>query len=279
MIENTRPVNPLQQYFRRPAIYLKLPSGGTGYPEGTINLPDNGEIPIYPMTAIDEITSRTPDALYNGIAIHELIKSCVPNIIDPWCVPTVDLDPILISIRAATNGNLMEIETTCPSCNEESKYDVNLTGILQQFKSGDYNQPLVLGDIVIKFKPLLYKEINEANIMQFEIQRMLINIGNIEDSAEKNEKTSQALKTINNMSVHLITKTIEYIKTPTATVFDINYIEEFLRNIDKITFDKIKEVNLELRASSDSKPLHISCTHCNHEYDQTFTINVSTFFD
>ena len=24
-------VNPLQQYFRRPAVYLKLPSGGLGY--------------------------------------------------------------------------------------------------------------------------------------------------------------------------------------------------------------------------------------------------------
>ena len=62
-------INPLQQYFRRPAIYLRLPSEGNGYPEGSINLPDNGEVPVYPMTTIDEITSRTPDALFNGTVV------------------------------------------------------------------------------------------------------------------------------------------------------------------------------------------------------------------
>ena len=90
--------NPLKQFFRRPAVYLKLPSGGLGYPEGAINLPDNGEIPIYPMTAIDEITSRTPDSLFNGVAVVELIKSCVPDIKDPWSVTNVDLDPLLVAI-------------------------------------------------------------------------------------------------------------------------------------------------------------------------------------
>ena len=65
--------NPLKQYFRRPAVYLKLPSGGLGYPEGTIDMPDTGELPVYPMTAIDEITSRTPDALFNGTAVVEVI--------------------------------------------------------------------------------------------------------------------------------------------------------------------------------------------------------------
>ena len=67
--------NPLASWYRQPKIYVKLPSGGNYYPEGAIDLPDNKEIPIYPMTAIDEITSKTPDALFNGIAITEIIKS------------------------------------------------------------------------------------------------------------------------------------------------------------------------------------------------------------
>jgi hypothetical protein len=75
-------VNPLKQYFRRPAIYLRLPSGGTGYPPGVVDLPESGELPIYPMTAIDEITSKTPDALFSGTAIVELIKRhCKQNLI------------------------------------------------------------------------------------------------------------------------------------------------------------------------------------------------------
>jgi hypothetical protein len=75
--------NPLTQYFRQPAVYVKLPSGGKYYSEGAIVMPANQELPVYPMTAIDEITYRTPDALFNGNAVVNVIKSCIPNIVDP----------------------------------------------------------------------------------------------------------------------------------------------------------------------------------------------------
>ena len=104
--------NPLRQYFRRPALYLTLPSRGKFYPEGALEMPENGELAVYPMTAIDEITSKTPDALFNGNAVPEIIKSCVPGIKDPWAVPSVDMDAILVAIRAATNGNDLEISMT-----------------------------------------------------------------------------------------------------------------------------------------------------------------------
>ena len=52
-------------------------SGSVVWPVPTlsnsIDMPENGELPVYPMTAIDEITVRTPDALFNGTAIAELI--------------------------------------------------------------------------------------------------------------------------------------------------------------------------------------------------------------
>ena len=62
----TQSANPLKQYFRQPAIYLRLPTGGKYWPPGSIELTHNGEFSVYPMTAIDEITYRTPDALFNG---------------------------------------------------------------------------------------------------------------------------------------------------------------------------------------------------------------------
>ena len=65
--------NPLKQYFRQPAIYVRLPSGGQHYPPGAINMPPNGELPVFPMTAMDEITYRTPDALFNGSAVISVI--------------------------------------------------------------------------------------------------------------------------------------------------------------------------------------------------------------
>ena len=123
MIEN----NPLKQYFRRPSIYIKLPSGYKNYPAGVIDIPESGELPVYPMTAIDEITVKTPDALFNGSAIVDIINSCIPNIKDPWKLSSVDVDAVLIAIKSAADGNDMELETTCPACDESSTYGVNLT--------------------------------------------------------------------------------------------------------------------------------------------------------
>jgi hypothetical protein len=271
--------NPLKQYFRRPALYLSLPSNGIGYASDVIDFPENKELPVYPMTAIDEITSRTPDALYNGLAVVEIIKSCIPAIKKPWEILNVDLDPILVAIKMATNGQAMELETACPSCEETSKYDVNLTGILASFKPGDYSKSLELNDLKIKFKPSTYKEVNAASTSQFEIQKILYSLDSVTDEIEKNKKTADVLKTINTLTMSLIVNSIEYIKTPESTVFDKDHIREFLENCDKNTHNTIKETHIELRKSTELKPLEIKCMHCSHEYQQQFNINISDFFD
>jgi hypothetical protein len=270
--------NPLRQYFRRPALYLKLPSGGAGYPAGSLDLPDNGELPIYPMTAIDEITCRTPDALYNGSAVVEVIRSCVPNIKDPWAVTNVDLDPLLVAIKIATNGAKTEIDTQCPSCGENAKYDIELPRILAGFKAADYETPLPIGDLKIKFRPLNYTELNRANEAQFQAQRMLVEINNTENDDDRNRKTSEALVGMNMLAVEIITYTIEAIITPEITVSDNEFIKEYLLNCDSATFDKIKDKNTELRRASETKPMRFKCVDCQHEYEQPFTVNMTDFF-
>ena len=109
--------NPLSQFFRQPAIHIRLPSGGKFYPVGSINMPPNGELPVLPMTAVDEITYRTPDALFNGSAVVSVIQSCVPSIKDAWQMPSQDIDAVMIAIRIASFGHGMDINTQCPACN------------------------------------------------------------------------------------------------------------------------------------------------------------------
>jgi predicted glutamine amidotransferase len=271
--------NPLKQYFRRPAVYLKLPSGGLGYAPGDIDMPENGELPVYPMTAIDEITSRTPDALFNGNAVVEIIKSCIPAIKNPWAINNIDLDPILVSIRAATHGSVMEIETKCPSCEEESKYDVNLASVLGNFKPGDYTTPLIIDELTIRFRPLNYEEMNKASMIQFEMQKMMQNLLAIDDEDERNMRSSEAIKALNDTYVEMIASTIEYVKVPQGTVMDQEFIIEFLRNCDKKTYDAIKEHSLELRESTANKPLDIKCMSCGHDYKQVISINITDFFE
>lgn len=271
--------NPLKQYFRRPAIYLKLPSGGKFYPEGAIELPDNQELPVYPMTAIDEITSKTPDALFNGVAVTEIIKSCVPNIKDPWSIPAMDLDAILISIRAASNGNSLEVESVCPSCKEESSYTINLVGLLTNLGKGDYDNIVTINELSIKFNPLSYKKVNEINLAQFEIEKIIRNLENVTNDDERLKISSQTMKQLNELSMVLITEAIESIATPSAIVTEKEHIMDFLRNCDKNSFDILKNTAVKLRESSQLKPLQVKCIHCQHEYEQTLTLNVTDFFE
>ena len=76
--------NPLANYFRQPAIYLKLPSAGRWWPQGSLELSESQELPIYPMSTKDEILIRTPDALLNGQGVVDVIQSCCPAMKNAW---------------------------------------------------------------------------------------------------------------------------------------------------------------------------------------------------
>ena len=170
-MENAQP-NPLSRYFRQPAIYLKLPSDGRWWAPGAIDVPDNRELPIYPMTAKDEITLKTPDALMNGQGMVNVIQSCVPNIKNAWATPSIDLDAILISIRLATYGSNMDFETECTHCNTKNLHGIDLTEPLSQIICPDFGRYVRYKDLQIRLRPQTYKQISEASLVAYEEQRI-----------------------------------------------------------------------------------------------------------
>ena len=270
--------NPLKQFFRRPAVHIKLPSGGKMYPVGVLEIPESGELPVYPMTAIDDITVKTPDALFNGAAVTEVIKSCIPAIKDPWMINSMDLDAILVSIRIATNGDVLEVESICPKCNDVASHGVALSVLLTTITPGDYETPLTIGDLTFRFKPLTYTEMNKAAIGQFELQRTLRALNDIEDPEEQQKKSQDALNTITETTMQVLTCTIASITTPSDTVDQTDYILDFLHHCDKNTYLKLRDYNTSLREQSEIKPIQLKCIHCSHEYSQPFTLNTSDFF-
>lgn len=273
--------NPLSQYFRQPAIYIKLPSGGDFYPEGTIEMPPNNELPVLPMTAIDEITYRTPDALFNGTAVVNVIQSCIPNIKNGWAVPSIDLDTILVGIRIATYGHDMEVNCFCPKCENEDMYTVDLRSSIDLMKPSDYRIPFLYRDMEIYFRPMNYKMLNQNNQLQFEEQRALQAIAAVaeEDAKKQSHAISTMLQKITDMTVKSLAQSIAAIKTPTSIVTDLNQIEEFLKNSDRKLFGQIRDRIINLKSTSELKPIGAECTKCNHQYEQNFTLDMSSFFE
>lgn len=270
--------NPLKQYFRRPAVYIKLPSGGKLYAQGVINLPPNGELPVYPMTAIDEITVKTPDALFNGSAVVDLIKSCIPDIKDPWAINSMDIDAILIAIRAAAGNQDLEINSKCPKCENEATFGLNLVGLLSTMSAADYTNELEINDLKIKFKPLTYREMNEANLGQFELQRVFASLEQEQDIEKRTAKTNEVLKAITELTIKILCSAVEYVRTPTSIVTEKEFILDFLTNCDKDSYLAIRDHNAGLRSKTEIKPLDIKCISCTHEYKQPFTLNATDFF-
>lgn len=271
--------NPLSQYFRQPAIFIRLPSQGKFYPAGAIEHTVNGEYPVLPMTTVDEITYRTPDALFNGQAVCSVIQSCVPNIKDAWAMPSIDLDTVLVAIRVATYGNDLDIASTCPKCETETEYTLNLTQVINGIQSMDYSKSLKIGDLEIYFQPLSYKQINDNSLTQFEEQRALQALSDV--SAEESERVKQladVLKKINSVTTRALAQSIAMVKTPTAQVTDHEHITEWLGNCDRNMFAQIRDFIIENKKISEIRPMHVTCTNCGHEYDQPFTLNMTDFF-
>jgi hypothetical protein len=272
--------NPLSQYFRQPSIYIKLPSDGQYYPAGALVMPANRELPVLPMTAIDEITYRTPDALYNGQATVDVIQSCVPAIKNAWEIPSPDLDAILIGIRIASYGHEMEFATTCPKCEHESEHVADLRIVLDHIKSPDYNKSVVSGDIEIFFRPMNYRDLNNNNQMQFEQQKLMQMLP--DSTVPENDKMSAlgvALKKITEITVHALAQSISSIKTPSALVSEPEYINEFLQNCDRALFNRIRDYIVEAKVHSEMQPLQLTCPECSHQYEQAITLDMSSFFE
>ena len=270
--------NPLTQYFRQPAIYIRLPSGGKFYPPGTLMMPANGELPVLPMTSVDEITYRTPDALFNGTATVNVIKSCVPSIRDPWAMPAADIDAVLVGIRIASYGHVMDLDVNCPACNTDESISVDLRAVNDTLKIGNYEKSISIGDLEFWFRPIPYKFVNDNNQMQMEQQQAMRVINSDADDQTKLDQLNRSMMLINETTLKTIAQSISAIKTPDALVTEIEYIHEFINNCDSRLFAQLRDYVIALKQASEIKPIDLACPECKHKYTQPFTQDMASFF-
>lgn len=275
----TQSANPLRQFFRQPAIYLRLPSQGQFWEADALDMPHNSELPVFPMTAIDEITYRTPDALFNGQAVIDVIQSCVPNIRNAWKTPIVDLNAVLVAIRIASYGNEMELTTTCPSCDTAADFGLNLHTVLEHLRCPAYQEHLNHGDLEIEFRPMTFEQQNASNVEQFENQRMIRIIPDSElTEEEKLRQMTQVMKNITRLTVRALTNSIASIRTPTAVVTESEHILEFLTHCDRTVFGSIRDRAVALRADTELQPLDLKCSSCSNQYQQQISLDQANFF-
>lgn len=279
MSDLQKTANPLAQYFRQPKIYIKLPSNGNYYPESALDRSENGEYAVYAMTAKDELLFKTPDALLSGQSTVEVIKSCIPAIKDPWSMPSLDLDAVLVAIRIATYGEEMEVTANCPSCEAENNYAINLTNWLGQATNLEYKSVIDYNPLQIHIRPYTYQEITKTNLKTFEQQRIfaVINDEKLSDEEKINLFNDSFVK-LTQLTVDVIAGCIDHIVTPDGNVSDQSMILEFLNNAPKDLFETISDHIGSMKTINELKPVDAQCTECNEDFTMPITMDQSNFF-
>lgn len=284
MTENS---NPLNKYFRQPALYISLPSG-VNYPPHVVTPPQTGELGVMPMTAKDEIRFKTPDALMNGQGVVDVIHSCCPEIKDAWQIKSYDLDSILIAIRIATYGETMEINFSVPGINETAAHTVNLPAILEQIKSAKIEDSFTLQDgLKIGIRPLTYKDMTATSMQTFQQQKMY---NAIQDSQmaeqEKAKRFNDAFAKLTELNSSILLKNIADITMTDGTVVsDPAQIKEFVDNANATIIKEIEKKMMALRSQGAVKPLKMKATEEQIKkgapvtYEVPVTFDTSNFFE
>jgi hypothetical protein len=275
-----KPVNPLANYYRQPKIYVKLPSNGKFYPPNALDISETGEYAVYAMTAKDELMLKTPDALMNGQSTVEVIKSCVPAIQNPWQMPNIDLDAVLIAIRIATYGEKMDIGVNCPSCGHTNQYEIDLVSYLQTMTGFVYESLIDAEPLKIYIRPFTYKEVTKTAIKALEQEKIFSIINNDAMSDEqKIEEFSLSFAKLTDLTVGLVTESIERIVTPEGEVTDRKLIDDFIKNAPKEIYQSIQERLDTLKKKLEIQNQEVKCGECEHEFSASVTFDQSNFFE
>ena len=259
MTENS---NPLNKYFRQPAIYITLPAGND-YSPHVFEPTATGELPVMPMTAKDEIKFKTPDALMNGQGVVEVIQSCIPNIKDAWQIKSYDVDTILVAIRIATYGETMDINFNVPVINEQSSHTLNLPAILDQIKTQKINHIIKLKDgLTIETRPLTYKDLTSTSLQTFQQQKIYSTVQASEMSdEEKVKRFDQSFKALTELNSSVLLKNISRITTPEGVeVTDPDQIKEFVENVNTTMITELQDELTKIRLQGAVQPLQMKAT-------------------
>ncbi len=279
--------NPLSAFMRQPKIYIRLPSNGEYWPAGSLKKTETGEYPIYSMTAHDELLLKIPDALMNGQAVADMIKNCMPNVLDAWSVPAIDLDVILIAIRIATYGEQLSTSLTLGETELDYKVDLRnvLDGLMNQISWDPY--VTVNEDLTIYVKPVDYRQVTKMALQNFETQK-IIQVANDEriSEDEKIRVFKESFSKLSEITIGLVADSVFKIDSSQGSTVDPKYIREFIYNIDKNIFNKIQDHLEKLRDQNSIKPVVIPVTDELREQGFTgetievpLTFDASSFFE
>lgn len=264
-----------------PEFYLPVPNELKQI-SGLLDSTHTGELAVYSMSAMDDITLKIPDALFNGAAVKDIIENCIPAITDAWKIPFSTLNYLLTAIRLASSGAELTLSIKCPKCDEENEYAVQLSIIMDSLSTLDSItniEHVINGQpIKINLKSIQYKQLTEFNIAAFNNQKISQQVIQLSKNDESRlDHFSKLANDTNDLQTSWILSHIQNIEAGGNIVSDTQYVEEFLKGMDKLLFEKIlkhiDEYNKKLTPQLD-----FDCSSCSFKFNTNFSLDYGNVF-
>ena len=277
--------NPLQQFFRQPSVYLRLPTNGRWYTGDMVELTDDNELAVYPLTAMNDIMLNTPDAMLNGQALENVIRDCAPGIKNVKKFMLPDLEALFLAIKSASNGGKMDIDRKCAKCNAENTYELNCQHLLDSATSINEDDLTIRfgDDLVVYVTPYDFEMRQLFMKREFEEEKLFRNITAQGDSIDEITKASMMAESVERLSkvtFGLVSRSIEKILMVKSNTFvtDRDHINEWLVGITKTQAEMVMEAVDKINKIGIVKNLTITCNSCGHSWEDALSFDPASYF-
>ena len=284
MAEQTQ--NPLSAYFRAPKLYSEIPTGGRFYGPEIIDMPENGELAIFPMTTKDELQLKNPDALLNGEAVANLIKSCVPNVKEPKALFSADVDALLIAIRGASGGDLVEVNAECPKCQTVTDVSISVEESLAKMEELEEEYTIDISNgLKVTALPFSYANTVKAGVASFQSTRSMQNISEMTDDMDRLAAFNASFVKLADLNFEMMLDSINSVSYMTAEgneekVTERKQLREFLENTDNTTGKEIEKLVNDINSKGVKQDIRIECQadDCDNTFDAPINFDPVNFF-
>lgn len=266
--------NPLLDRLNKlPGITVRLPSLGLFYTSGELDDEVvDGEVTVFPMTTADELMMRSSDMLFQGTAIENVLKRCVPQIKHPLELLVSDIDYLLTQLRKVSYGSNIPIKHDCECAKTEretkkretegtNEYTIPIDSLIQTSKEIDpkkfndnYKVTLSMG-YVVTLQPLRFKD--------------FLNIHKIQEDEIMNDV--EAMRDFVAFNFASITKSIDGIE-------DKEMIKELYKNLPRSETELIRNKMDKTDPWGIEFTYTITCRHCKKKKQLTTQLNPVYFF-
>lgn len=281
----TQNANPLAGAFRKPKSYARLLGLDIGaYPEGFIKAANElQEIGVKAMTGQDELLLNNPDAILNGEAIVEVMRSCCPEIEDPTKLLQADVKLLMTHIRKNSFGSETEIESTCPKCDNKMTLVLDLDGVIgsaTQFVDGVEKVQLDDG-LSVTLRPKTFEEYRKILYRGFKEMQSIKALANPDiDEESRLKQFGKMFNDMADLNYDMTVGSVLAVEYNGQLVDDKTYISEFIAELDMTGAKALKDAIDVLDQVGVHAEIPTQCTNekCKHEYKEPVNFDQMTFF-